>query len=151
MADPAPKRFPRQALFGAAALVGFALLTSATARVTGIGTTQMPEAVPVESRYLLFKDRTDGAVAVFEAGTEEVVKIVPPGSNGFMRGAMRGLARERKRQDIGMKPAFRLTRWSDGRLSLEDPTTGREIHLEAFGPTNADSFAQLLTSWSERE
>ena len=39
-----------------------------------------------------------------------------------------------------------LTRWADGRLSLEDRTTGRVIALDAFGPTNGEAFAQLLTA-----
>jgi putative photosynthetic complex assembly protein len=142
-------RFPRPALLGAAALVAVALLSSSLARVTGIGTTQMPDAAAVESRDLLFEDRADGAVAIHDADNGELVTVLEPGTNGFVRGAMRGLARERKREDIGMAPPFRLTRWSDGRLSLQDPSTGREIYLEAFGPTNADSFAQLLISWRE--
>lgn len=147
----ATNRFPRPALIGAAALVAVALLSSSVARVTGIGTTQMPDAAVVESRDLLFEDRADGAVAVHDAGDGELVMVLAPGTNGFVRGAMRGLARERKRQEVGMMPPFRLIRWSDGRLSLQDPTTAREIYLEAFGPTNADSFAQLLISWREPE
>ena len=39
---------------------------------------------------------------------------------------------------------FRLTRWSDGRLSLDDPATGRRIELDAFGPTNTAVFAHLM-------
>jgi putative photosynthetic complex assembly protein len=39
-----------------------------------------------------------------------------------------------------------LTRWADGRISLEDPETGRVIELDAFGPTNGEAFAQLLTA-----
>ena len=40
---------------------------------------------------------------------------------------------------------FRLTRWADGRLSVEDPTTGRRVDLGAFGAVNAASFAKLMT------
>ena len=35
---------------------------------------------------------------------------------------------------------------ADGRLTLEDPTTGRRVDLESFGPTNAGVFAQLLVA-----
>jgi hypothetical protein len=31
-------------------------------------------------------------------------------------------------------------------LTLEDPATGRIIGLEAFGPTNMEAFARLLTA-----
>jgi putative photosynthetic complex assembly protein len=68
------------------------------------------------------------------------------GTNGFVRGVLRGLARERRLNDVGAQPPFQLTRWSDGRLSLDDPATGRRIDLVAFGPTNAGAFAQLLTA-----
>jgi putative photosynthetic complex assembly protein len=137
--------FPRGALLGAAALVGFALLSATTARLTGVGTTQMPAAAAAESRELRFEDRADGSVAVYEAPEDRLVDILDPGTNGFVRGALRGLARERKRNEIGRQPPFRLVLWVDGRLSLEDPSTGRQIDLEAFGPTNREAFARLLT------
>jgi putative photosynthetic complex assembly protein len=57
---------------------------------------------------------------------------------------MRGLARFRKRDEIGDRPSFKLTHWSDGRVSLEDPTTNRTIELDAFGSTNVGVFAKLL-------
>ena len=58
---------------------------------------------------------------------------------------MRGLARQRLRQDADRDVPFRLTGWADGRLTLEDPTTGRRIEMEAFGITNEEVFAHLLT------
>jgi len=145
MSDPfADRPFPRRALIGAAALIGFTLLAAAFARVSGLGTTQFPEAPAVEVRELRFEDRKDGAVAVYDARNEHLVSVLAPGTNGFARGALRGLARERKRQEIGAESPFRLVRWGDGRLSLEDPQTGRRIDLGAFGPTNADVFARLV-------
>ncbi len=39
---------------------------------------------------------------------------------------------------------FHLTRWSDGRLTIDDTATGQLIELEAFGHTNEDAFARLL-------
>jgi hypothetical protein len=32
---------------------------------------------------------------------------------------------------------------TDGRLTLQDPSTGQRIDLESFGPTNAAVFASL--------
>ena len=66
------------------------------------------------------------------------------GANGFLRGTLRGLARERKRQGVGAEQPFRLIGRADGRLTLEDPATGRRVDLESFGPTNAAVFAQML-------
>ena len=36
----------------------------------------------------------------------------------------------------------------DGGLTIEDGSTGRRIDLQAFGPTNANTFAQLLHAGS---
>jgi putative photosynthetic complex assembly protein len=145
-ARPAEPVFPRGALIGAALLVAFTVSSAAVARLSGLGTVQMPEAASVESRPLRFQDMRDGSIQVTDARTGQVAASVEPGTNGFIRGTLRGLARERKRRGIGIEPPFTLTRRADGRLSLEDPTTGRVIALDAFGPTNGEAFAQLLTA-----
>jgi putative photosynthetic complex assembly protein len=120
--------------------------SAALSRISGLGTVQMPESALVESRPLRFEDMRDGSIRVTDARTGQIAASVEPGTNGFIRGTLRGLARERKRQGIGIEPPFMLTRWADGRLSLEDPTTSRVIALDAFGPTNGEAFAQLLTA-----
>ncbi|UEM22862.1 hypothetical protein JL100_009000 [Skermanella mucosa] len=147
---PADPVFPRGALIGAAALLAFTVSAATVARVSGLGTVQMPEAASVESRQLRFEDRTDGSIAITDARTGRIAGVVEPGTNGFVRGALRGLARERKRQGVGIEPPFVLTRWADGRLSLDDPATGRVINLEAFGPTNAEAFANMLNAGGSR-
>lgn len=147
MSDPlADRPFPRGALFGVAALLGITILAVSAARLSDVGKTQMPETAAVESRELRFADRADGAVEVIDADSVKTIEVFSPGTHGFVRGVMRGLARERRLHEIGAQPPFRLTRWADGRLSLDDPTTGRRIDLAAFGPVNAASFAQLLNS-----
>ena len=40
--------------------------------------------------------------------------------------------------------AFRMTGRADGKLTLEDPATGRRVDLGSFGPTNAAVFAGLM-------
>jgi putative photosynthetic complex assembly protein len=135
---------PRAALLGAAAVIGLALLLATSARLTGIGLTRMPEASPVAMRELRFGDRADGGVVIPSWPGGEVIEVLPAGTNGFARGVMRGMARERHRNEVGAEPPFRLTRWSDGRLSLEDPSTGRRIELDAFGPANTAVFARLM-------
>lgn len=136
--------FPRGALLGAAALVMIAVVAATTGRLAGLGAAQAPGGAAIESHDLRFADRADGAVVVSETGSGRIVEIIPPGTNGFLRSVMRGLARDRKRQDIGQEAAFRLARWADGRLLLEDAATGRRIDLGAFGPTNAEAFAHVL-------
>jgi putative photosynthetic complex assembly protein len=141
--------FPRGPLFGAGALVLFTLVLAATSHFTGIGTSTVADATPVEARDLRFEDRSDGAVAVLQAKDGRVVEILAPGTNGFVRGVLRGLARERKMEGIGTKPPFRLIRWDDGRLSLKDMATGREIELVSFGVTQVEVFAKMLEAARE--
>jgi putative photosynthetic complex assembly protein len=143
----AQQPFPRAVLIGAALLVALAIALAGMARTTGIGATRLVTAsAVVASRDLRFADRPDGSIAVTEAASGQTIAIVAPGTNGFVRGAMRGLARERKRQDIGAVPPFRLAEWSDGRMTLEDPATGRVIDLAAFGAVNAEAFARLMSA-----
>jgi putative photosynthetic complex assembly protein len=144
-AEPVSTPFPRGALLGAAALMALAIVAAGGARLTGFGTSHVPDGTPVASRGLRFADRSDGAVVISEAETGRVVDVASPGTNGFLRSTMRGLARDRKRRDLGTEAPFRLTRWADGRLSLQDEATGRSIDLGAFGPTNAAVFAHLMT------
>jgi putative photosynthetic complex assembly protein len=144
-AKAASTSFPRGALLGAAALMTLAIVAAGGARLTGFGTSHVPDGEPLESRDLRFVDRSDGAVVITEVETGRVVDVAAPGTNGFLRSTMRGLARDRKRRDLGAEAPFRLTRWADGRLSLRDEATGRSIDLGAFGPTNAAVFAHLMT------
>jgi putative photosynthetic complex assembly protein len=138
--------FPKAPLFGAGALIALALLSVVLVRTTGVGATRVPDSAPITARDFRFEDRTDGGIAVYDARDGRLVEVVAPGTNGFLRGTLRGLARERKRQGVGPLEPFRLTGKADGRLTLDDPTTGRRVDLEAFGPTNAGVFAELLTA-----
>jgi putative photosynthetic complex assembly protein len=142
------QRFPKGALYGAGALIGLSLLITGVARISGISASQTPDANIVQSRELRFEDRPDGGVSVYEGRTDRIVAVLSPGTNGFVRGVMRAFARERRREDVGPQPPFMLTRWSDGRLSIEDVATHEHIELEAFGQTNFAAFAQLLNDRS---
>ncbi len=144
MSEFTDSAFPKAPLVGAALLVVAALLAVALVRITGVGAIHVPDAPSVETREFRFADRADGSIAVQDARTQQLVDTVAPGTNGFLRSTLRGLARERKRQGIGPEPPFRLIGRADGRLTLEDPATGRRVDLESFGPTNAAVFAQLL-------
>jgi len=143
---PESERFPRGALIGAGTLVLLSLVLAVTARQTGVGVTPNPTSELVERRAPRGVDRPDGAVAVLDAATREPVEVLAPGTNGFVRSVVRGLVRERRLRDVGPEPAFHLTRWADGRLSLDDPATGRTVELGVFGPTNAGAFAALFVA-----
>jgi len=135
---------PRGGVLAAAALILFALATVTTVRLTGVGGVHMALPAAVESRDLLFEDGQKGAVMVFDASDHRLVDTLAPGSNGFIRVVMRGLARERRLGDIGAQPPFRLTRYAGGQITLTDTSTGKQIDLGAFGSTNTEAFARLM-------
>jgi putative photosynthetic complex assembly protein len=146
MPDTGGSRLPRPALLGAGSLVIGSLLLVGLARLTGYTPAQPDVSAIVERSDLRFEDRADGAVLVYASPQDRLVDTLPPGSNGFVRGVLRGLVRERRADRIGAAPPFQLTRWADGRLSLDDPSTGRHVDLEVFGPTNAGAFAEILAA-----
>lgn len=94
-------------------------------------------------RLLRFEDRPNGDIGVVNAQTGADVAQFS-GEQGFLRGALRAMARERKRRDLGPMEPFELHARTDGRLTLIDPATHMRLDLESFGPTNAGLFAQML-------
>jgi putative photosynthetic complex assembly protein len=150
MSDPFNDRpFPRGALLGAGALLAATLLAAASGRVLGVGVVASPEPAPAASRELRFEDRPDGAVVVVDAGDGGEVAVLAPGHDGFIRGVLRGLARDRRSRHIGPEAPFELIRSASGGLFLVDPATGRRIDLDAFGPTNSGAFERLLDAGPE--
>jgi len=138
--------FPRGVLIAAALLLAFAIVAAGFGRTTRIGTVHLDESAAWESVRVRFEDRPDGAVVVLDEATGEQRARIAAGEGGFLRGVLRGLARERAQSGIGSTPPFELTRWQDGRLSLQDLATGRRIEIDAFGPDNVASFRRLLAS-----
>lgn len=145
------KPFPRATLIGAGVLIGVTMLAAYASRFTNVDTNEFAQVTAEMSRDLYFEDQADGSVAIAVISDEpdgiapkQEMHAVEPGTGGFIRGVLRGLGRDRKLRGIGPDEPYRLTRWSDGRLSLSDPSTGIRIDLEAFGPTNIEAFARLL-------
>ena len=81
---------------------------------------------------------------VTDARTGAKVASFGQEGSGFIRGVMRGLARERRMHGHGAQAPFRLTRYVDDQLSLVDMATGRIIELNGFGHTNVAAFNRLL-------
>ena len=135
--------FPRWVLWTTACLLAFTLGAVALVRITGNGPDQLA-AASISERLLRFEDSVGGGVAVIDGETGKLLTTVT-GEQGFFRGAIRALARDRTARKIGGEQPFKLISRTDGRLTLFDPVSGQRIDLESFGPTNAAVFAQFLT------
>jgi putative photosynthetic complex assembly protein len=145
MQDEKPKACPVGALWAAALVVVVTIALAASARWGGFGKTTMAESTATRSIELRFQDRSDGGISVLNASSNQVIEVLAPGSNGFIRTVMRGLARDRRMHNEGPDAPFRLTQWANGALSVDDLATGRRIELKAFGLPNAAVFARLMT------
>ncbi|HYN60162.1 MAG TPA: photosynthetic complex assembly protein PuhC [Rubrivivax sp.] len=141
---PAPDSMPRGPLLFIGAVLLAVLIGVAGVRWSGMSI-RVPDADAVATRSLRFEDRPDGSVAVLDARSGQQIESIQ-GEAGFLRGALRAMARERRKQGLGSAPAFELIARADGRLTLSDPATGERVDLESFGPTNAGTFARLLTA-----
>jgi putative photosynthetic complex assembly protein len=152
MAHDHADMLPRGTLMIAGSLVLFAIAATCIVRVAGIPASASPAALraqagieQVSSRDLRFLDRVDGAVLIEDVRTGRTAFVIRAGEKtGFIRGVMRGLARERRSHGLGNEAPFNLTLWRDGELSLTDSATKRSIELTAFGATNRAAFAALL-------
>ncbi len=135
---------PRLILLVLGTMVAFSML------MVAIGSFQKPTPSFAQSRPLIvrsfhFVDTPEHGVAIVNAADNHVIDVIQPGSGNFVRATLRGLAQQRLRAGVSPDVAFRLTAWEDGRLTLEDPATKRVVELEAFGPTNREDFARMLT------
>ncbi len=134
----------RAPLIAAGALIAVSIAVTAGVRWSGVDISQ-PDAPVLMTRSLVFVDRADGGIDVIDAREQRVIETIV-GQAGFVRGTLRGLARERHRAGIGATLPFELVAHTDGRLTLIDPSTHRRVDLESFGPTNTAEFAQLFAA-----
>jgi putative photosynthetic complex assembly protein len=136
--------YPTLPLAAASALVVVSLIGVGASRIGGMDSPTADET-PVDSAVeLFFKDRDDGAVVVIDASDSEVLEVIEPGADNFIRGTLRSLARARRAVDAANESPVVLRQTVTGQLLLSDPVSGREIDLRAFGVTNARAFGRFL-------
>ena len=138
----APDSFPRWILYFSAGIMAFSLISVGLIRITGNGPDQRA-AAPTMQRSLVFQDQKDGGVRVEDGLTGETLTVLH-GEQGFVRGSLRALTRERYSRGIGSAAPFDLIARVDGRVTLFDPSTGQRVDLESFGPTNTAEFSRFL-------
>lgn len=130
-----------------ALLIGFVLVgaiaAAAGTRIFGLSIRE-PDAPAARVLELRFEDRADGSVAVIDTQRQRQIDRIE-GEEGFVRGTLRGFARERRLRGIGPTEPLVLVARTDGRLTLMDPATSRIVDLESFGPANAGRFAVLFS------
>ncbi len=132
-------------------LLAMAVLLMLAAVIATVAVTRhqaVPAALPgnddiQQLRVLRFDDAPDGSVSAIDVQSGQLVQRFE-GEQGFLRGTLRAMARERRLHGLGAGQPFELILLRDGRLTLHDPATGMRIALESFGATNTGVFARLL-------
>lgn len=142
-AEWAPDSFPRWVLYCAGGLIAFSLIAVGLVRITGNGPDQR-KAAAAQERHLRFEDRSDGGVTVLD-GRSGALLTVLQGEQGFVRGTLRALTRERHARGIGSAQPFTLIARADGGVTLYDPATQQKVDLDSFGPSNVAEFARFLS------
>lgn len=135
---------PKPALRVAVAMVVLTFALAIASSQFGLGKSVDVYGQPVAQRALSFDDAADGGIIVRDGVTRQVALTLPQGTNGFLRGALRGLADRRRVAKLPHEAPFLLTAWDDGRITLEDPLTKQRVAVSSFGPTQVRSFVALL-------
>ena len=137
--QPTPAAMPvavRWVVFGLSVLI----VSIFAVRQAGFEVRQ-PDTPVVWKKELRFEDGAHGEILVYNTAAQKIATF--EGEQGFLRGTLRALARERKKRSISPDAAFELSGHADGQMVLRDPSTGEAIHLASFGPSNAQVYRQL--------
>jgi putative photosynthetic complex assembly protein len=134
-------RWPIGWLFG---LMTACLLLVALAQQQGWHETA-PEAKTVWELSLKFEDLPNGDVRVTETESGKTLAVFS-GEQGFLRGSLRAMARQRRIAQTDLQAPLTLRALDDGRLMLLDPTQEARIDLDSFGPSNKAVFMGLRSS-----
>lgn len=143
-----------QRLVPRGAVIGAGILIAATVMIVGFVQTQKlssPPAPgmfdglePLAERLIKFPvDREGRVTEVFDADTGEKIADLRA-NDGFVTTVLMSLSFNRRRLGMDVQPTYKLVRWEDSRVSIEDLTTGVQINLGAFGWENRAVFERFL-------
>lgn len=147
----AERPFPRSLLIAGGSLLLASLGLAAAARYGDVGKSRPVHAAVLEQRIFTVEDGAQSGVILRDAKDGRVLLTIEPGDGGFIRGVLRGFARDRRASQLASTDSFLLARRADGLLTIEDTSTGRIVELEGFGTTNREAFAKLLPSREARQ
>lgn len=141
---------PKFAIKAGAVVIGLSIACTALGRYADVGTYHVPQRPVSQSVDIGFADAPDGSVIVSEKPGDKTIVVLAPGTNGFIRGTMRGLVRDRRMRNLGSETPFTLARRDNGHLTLSDPATGRVLELNGFGVTNVGAFETIMQAAGRR-
>jgi putative photosynthetic complex assembly protein len=102
-----------------------------------------PEGEIVVSREVILAGDMSGSATVHNLDGTLVADLTPD-QGGFISGVWRVVLRERTKHRVALDGPVVLIRRDNGRVEIQDPSTGWGADLMGFGADNARAFARLL-------
>lgn len=145
LSQPQDGNIPRPILLAIGGVVLLTLVLVGAVRLTGTPPSAIPAVSAIQMSHLMvLQERPGGGVIIRDPQTGEIERELLTGEDGFVRGVLRVLNRVRMQYGQPTTDPWRVTRWDNGRLSLDDPKSGWSMELTGFGPSNYATFAKLL-------
>ena len=82
-------------------------------------------------------------VSIIDVATNMTIVKLPPGQEGLVGNAIRGLQRIRRQEKLSISDRYQLVEWKDNRITLSDMDLDRHIPLSSFSPPRASAAAKL--------
>lgn len=138
------EKIPVALLRGILVLLGLVLILVFYASLTDRPLeAQPPDGAIVSERIIHLQGAVSGAARVLDVNGDEIMRFAT-GEGGFVSTIDRVIRRERLRHGLPNDGVLHVRLREGERLSIFDPSTGREIELEAFGRDNVAKFAAIV-------
>ncbi|MGD1888978.1 MAG: photosynthetic complex putative assembly protein PuhB [Cohaesibacteraceae bacterium] len=120
--------------------------------VIGVGAFQLNKlanpatalVTPVYEQAITFAPLDGDRIDVRDALTGDQIAIVEAGTDGLLRGALRGMGGARASSELDPSAPYLLQRFEGDGIYLADPLTGRSVRLSSFGPIHTGAVLVLL-------
>ncbi len=139
-----PHHIPRRLVMMAAGAAILTVLVVAFAQWTGTGDLRANGGLPEFSQEIQFLPLEGDRIAVQHVADGSLITTVEAGTDGLLRGALRGLGMSRNHSNFDLAAPYQLQRFADDGVYLSDALTGRSIRLDSFGPLETGATADLL-------
>jgi putative photosynthetic complex assembly protein len=139
-----PHHIPRPLVMMAAGAALLTVLVVAFAQWTGSGDLRANAGLPEFSQEIQFLPLEGDRIAVQNVADGSLITTVEAGTDGLLRGALRGLGMSRNHSDLDLAAPYQLQRFAEDGVYLSDALTGRSIRLDSFGPLETGATADLL-------
>ena len=126
------------------AVAALALALTVLAQLTGIGAmkTELGSVMSEKPIRILVADTGEVRVTDLDGGRDYLT--FSEGRGAFFRSIERAFSLKRRTGDVAADAPYMITTWSTGRMTLNDPATGHQVPIDAFGVSVTETFADLI-------